>query len=111
MEFGRNHIRGEATMDKIIGTTTTYIGTEHAYLVGYKVRIVAIIKGFGSDNPDKVAILQTDEEIEAAGSVAPRDRVEVQPWIQDDQGGHWSFVTSDPLAADLECFAYLTDTR
>lgn len=31
-------------MAKIIGSTTTYHGTEHPYLKGYKVRIVAVLK-------------------------------------------------------------------
>ena len=97
-------------MSKIIGSTTTYTGTEHAYLRGYQVKIIAVIKGFGSDNPDGVKILKTDAEIEAAGGVRGTDRIEVQPWIDVD-GGRWSFVTSDPRACDLECFAYLTDPR
>ena len=29
---------------KTLGTTTTYHGTEHAYLRGHKVRIVAVLK-------------------------------------------------------------------
>ncbi len=29
---------------KTLGTTTTYDGTEHAYLRGHKVRIVAVLK-------------------------------------------------------------------
>lgn len=98
-------------MDKIIGRITTLVGLgEHPYLRGHKVKIVTVIKGFGSDNPDKVAILTTDAEIEAAGGVRRTDRVEVTPWIDVD-GGRWSFVTSDPLACDLECFAHLTNER
>ena len=93
-------------MDKIIGSVTTYHGTEHPYLVGHKLKIIAILKGFDADNPDPdgVKILTTDEELEAAGGVRATDRVEVQPWIDDGDGGHWSFVTSDPRACDLECF-------
>ena len=32
-------------MKKTIGTVTTYHGSEHAYLRGHKVRIVAVMKG------------------------------------------------------------------
>ena len=100
-------------MDNIIGTVTTYHGTEHAYLVGHDLKIITVIKGFDADNPDPdgVQILTTDAEIAAAGGVSARDRVEVVPWIEDKDGGRWSFVTSDPLAADLECFAHLTEPR
>ena len=101
-------------MDKIIGSVTTLVGLdEHPYLAGHRVKIVTVIKGFGSDNPDPdgVQILTTDEEIAAAGGVRATDRVEVVPWIEDKDGGRWSFVTSDPLAADLECFAHLTEAR
>jgi hypothetical protein len=31
-------------MAKILGTTTTYQGTEHGYLKGYAVRIIAVLK-------------------------------------------------------------------
>ena len=98
-------------MDKIIGTVTTYHGTEHPYLRGHKVRIVTVLRGLDPKNPDPdgVKILQTDEEIEAAGGVRATDRVEVVPWIEDKDGGRWSFVTSDPLAAD--CGLGLTKER
>ena len=98
-------------MDKIIGTTTTYHGTEHAYLRGHDLRIIAVIVG-GADpdvDPDDVQLLRSDEEIEAAGGVRATDRVEVQPWIDDKDGGRWSFVTSDPLAVD--CALDLTEPR
>ena len=98
-------------MDKIIGLVTRYTGTEHAYLVAHDLRIVTVIKGFDVDNPDDVAILQTDAEIEAAGGVSARDRIEVQPWLEDVDGGRWSFVTSDPKACDLECFSHLAEER
>ena len=99
-------------MDKIIGsTTTTSHGTEHPYLVGYKIKIVAVLKG-GADpavDPDDVQILRSDEEIAAAGGVQVTDRVEVVPFLESE--GRFSFVTSDPRACDLECFAHLTKER
>ena len=97
-------------MDKIIGTITTYTGTEHAYLVGYKVRIVAVLRGLDArvPDPDGIEILTTDAEVEAVGGVRATDRIEVVPWIDVD-GGRWSFVTSDPLLRDLECCADLVN--
>ena len=62
---------------KTLGTTTTYDGTEHGYLRGHDVRIV----------------------------VTADDRVEVQPWLAAE--GRFSFVSSDPRAIDLACFASL----
>ena len=97
-------------MNKIIGTITHYEGTEHAYLVGHDLRIVAIIKG-GNDptvEADDVQILRSDAEVEASGGVTDRDRVEVQPWVEID-GGRFSFVTSDPKAVDLKAFAHLRE--
>ena len=100
-------------MDKTIGTVTRNTGTEHAYLIGYQVKIIAVIVG-GADpeiEPDDVEILRTDEEVAAAGGVQVTDRVEVVPWIEDKDGGRWSFVTSDPRAIDLAAFHHLTKGR
>ena len=85
----------------IIGADTTYHGTEHPYLRGYKVQIVAILKAGAT--PDDVEILETDADIARSGGVQPADRVEVRPWLED--AGRYSFVTSDPRAADLQLFA------
>ncbi len=92
-----------------IGTTTTYHGTEHRYLSGHRVRITAVIKGAaGPDyDPDaEGAYLTDDEDIARAGGVTADDRVDVQPWIERE--GRFSFVSSDPCAVDLACFAHLT---
>jgi hypothetical protein len=37
--------------------------------------------------------------------VTADDRIEVQPWLEAES--RFSFVTSDPRAVDLECFAHL----
>ena len=94
----------DTIVEKIIGTVTRYNGTEHPYLVGRKIRIVAVLRGAADPDvdPDDVEILRSDEEVEAAGGVTARDRVEVVPWIDGGEGGHWSFVTSDPLAVDCD---------
>ena len=96
-------------MNKIIGKTTTYNGTEHRYMKGYKVRIVAILKNAAKpdidvDGPDYDNI-SDDIDLERAGGVTAFDRIEVQPWIEKE--GRFSWVTSDPLAVDLACFKHL----
>ena len=91
-----------------IGTTTTYHGTEHRYLKGHPVRVVAVIKGAAAPNYDADAdgaYLTDDEDIARAGGVTAADRVEVQPWIERE--GRFSFVSSDPRAIDLASFAHL----
>jgi hypothetical protein len=95
-------------MKKIIGTATTYHGSEHAYLRGNKVRIVAVMKSAAAPghDPDKDgAYLRGDEDIARAGGITADDRIEVQPWIE--QEGRFSFATSDPRATDLGCFKNL----
>jgi hypothetical protein len=99
-------------MARTIGTITTYDGDEHPYLLGHKVRVVAVLpRAAAVDcNPDRDgALLRDDEEVERAGGVTADDRVEVQPWLEREQ--RWSFVTSDPRAIDLTCFRHLTKTR
>ncbi len=96
-------------MNKVIGTVTTYHGDEHPYLRGHQVRIVAVLKNAAKpdidvDGPD-YAILSDDEDLARAGGVTRHDRIEVQPWIERED--RFSFVTSDPRAVDLACFASL----
>ena len=95
-------------MQTTIGTTTTYHGTEHRYLAGYQVRIIAVIKGAAAPDYDvdaEGAYLTDEEDLGRAGGVTADDRVEVQPWIEKE--GRFSFVSSDPRAIDLACFAHL----
>jgi hypothetical protein len=97
-------------MKKTIGKITTYTGTEHRYMNGYKVRIVAVLHNAAKpdldvDGPDYDNI-SDDIDLERAGGVTAFDRIEVQPWIEKE--GRFSFVTSDPLATDLACFKSLT---
>ena len=99
-------------MAKILGSTTTYHGTEHPYLRGLKVRIVGVMKRAAAPDydPDRDgAYLRDEEEIARAGGVTADDRVEVQPWLKEER--RWSFVCSDPLATDLACFARLKKTN
>jgi len=84
----------------VIGTVTRYTGTEHGYLTGYKVRVVAVLRP-GDDGE----YLTDDNEIARVGGVTAADRMEVQPWLERE--GRFSFVTSDPKAVDLEAFAHL----
>ena len=80
-------------------------GSEHPYLRGYKVRIVAVMKRAATPDQDD-SYLSDEEELVRAGGVTADDRVEVQPWLAAEQ--RWSFVTSDPRAIDLACFRRLT---
>ena len=94
---------------KTLGTTTTYDGTEHRYLRGIKVRIVAVLKNalradYDSDRDGQY--IRDEEDLERAGGVTADDRVEVQPWLAAER--RFSFVSSDPRAIDLACFASLT---
>ena len=93
---------------KTIGITTTYGGTEHAYLRGHKVRIVAVLKNAlrADYDPDRDGqYIRDEEDLERAGGVTADDRVEVQPWLAAER--RFSFVSSDPRAIDLACFASL----
>ena len=91
-----------------LGTTTTYDGAEHAYLRGHKVRIVAVLKNAlrADYDPDRDGqYIRDEEDLERAGGVTADDRVEVQPWLAAER--RFSFVSSDPRAIDLACFASL----
>ena len=96
-------------MGKVIGTITTCnSSSEHRYLRGHQVRIVAVIKGGAAPDLDPDAdldIATTDEELARLGGLDANDRVEVQPWLESE--GRFSFVTSDPRAVDLACFELL----
>ena len=96
-QAGMASVLGEARM-KTLGTTTTYVGSEHSYLRDHRVRIVAVLKADGS-------FIRDEQELAHAGGVTAGDRVEVQPWLEAE--GRFSFVTSDPRAIDLACFASL----
>ena len=100
-------------MAKTIGTTTTYTGTEHGFLRGQKVRIVAVLKNAARADIDVDGTdydhISDEDELARAGGVTADDRVEVQPWMEEE--GRFSFVTSDPRAVDLACFAHLRRTR
>lgn len=95
---------------RIIGAETTYTGTEHPYLTGLRVRIVAVMKGAARPEHDPDGpYIRDDEDLDRAGGVAADDRVEVQPWLEAE--GRYSFVTSDARAIDLACFAHLQEGR
>jgi hypothetical protein len=87
---------------KLIGSDTKYIGTEHAYLAGYAVRIVAVMKN--ALVSDEHEYLTTDAEIASAGGVTADDRIEIAPIMR---GGRVSFASSDARATDLDCFREL----
>ena len=93
-------VRGSGPWSEpIIGRTTTYHGSEHRYLAGYTVRIVAVMKGAAGPDFDADVdspYLTDDRDVARAGGVTENDRVEVQPWIEKE--GRITFVT-------MACFA------
>ena len=93
---------------KTLGIVTTYHGTEHPYLRGHKVLVMAVMKNAARSDCDLDAegsYLTDYADIARAGGVTADDRVEVQPWIEKE--GRFSFVASDPRAIDLACYAHL----
>jgi hypothetical protein len=99
----------EAAMTKILGSITTYLGSEHPYLRNCRVRNVGIMKraAVSDYDPDRDgSYLRDEEDIARAGGVTADDRIEVQPWLEGEQ--RWSFVSSDRLAIDLALFRNLT---
>lgn len=89
-------------MRPIIGLITTYVGEEHPYLHGRKVKILAVLRDI--PGTDDHASFTTDFEVEAAGGVQATDRVDVAPIMA---GRRPSFASSDARAIDLECFVHL----
>ncbi|ACY13404.1 hypothetical protein [Haliangium ochraceum] len=108
-------------MNKVIGTVTTYHGSEFGCLRRSRaVLITGVYKyvehpDYDEDAADEDDVSElggyiTDDGVLArCGGITKYDRVEVQPWVERE--GRYSFVTSDPLAVDLACFAHLTETE
>lgn len=96
-------------MQNIIGTITTYHGSEHRYLRGYQIRILGVYKNAARPDydPDAEAddYITNDEDLARAGGVTTDDRVEVQLFLEKE--GRCSFASSDPRAIDLACFTHL----
>ena len=95
-------------MNKAIGAITTYHGDEHRYLRGYQIKVIAVFKGAAraDHDPDEgYPVITDDDDLARAGGLTADDRVEVQPWLESE--GRFSFVSSDPRAIDLACFADL----
>ena len=93
-------------MQQVIGLETTYTGNEHPYLVGYRVKVIAVLKGAAARDfdPDRPGLLITDDTMLAQnGGLTSDDRVEVVPWIARERD--WSFCSSDARAGDLAAFA------
>jgi len=97
-------VEPHADSSRVIGLRTSYVGTEHPYLRGEMVVIVAVLKD--ALRVEEYKSLATDDEIRAAGGVTCHDRIEVAPFIREE--GRLSFATSDPRAIDLACFSRLS---
>ena len=94
--------------NKVIGTVTGYQGTEHAYLCGHQVKVLAVFKGAAlpdHDPDDGFAVATSDDELARLGGLAVGDRAEVVPWLPD--AARFSFVSSDPRVEDLDAFRHL----
>jgi len=107
MTITKPRARGRSAT-KILGVVTTYHGSEHPYLRGHKVRVIAVLKNAARSDYDPDAdngYLKDDADITCWGGVSADDRIEVQPWL--DKEGRFSFVSSDPRAIDLAAFAHL----
>ena len=94
--------------DKVIGTITGYQGTEHPYLRGYQIKVLAIFKGAALpdyDPDDGYAVATSDDELARLGGLAAGDRAEVVPWLESES--RFSFVSSDPRVEDLDAFRNL----
>ena len=95
-------------MNKAIGAITTYHGDEHRYLKDHQIKVIAVFKGAARpdhDPDDGYPVITDNEDLARAGGLTADDRVEVQPWLESE--GRFSFVSSDPRAIDLACFADL----
>ena len=93
-------------MKQVIGTVTTYRSTdagEHAYLNGYQVKIVAILRAGDPDAADH--LVQDDDHLAQVGGLRREDRVEVAPYLETK--ARYSFATSDARVCDLEDFERL----
>jgi len=95
-------------MEPIIGSVTTYVGTEISGLNGCQVRIRAILRG--AARPDvnvDAADHYVDDDVTLArlGGITADDRVDVQAWIETL--ARFSFVSVDARAVDLARFAAL----
>lgn len=91
----------------IIGTDTTYLGDEIFALRGQKVRIIAVLRGSLREDADPEAdgyFVNDNATLARLGGVTAEDRIDAAAIRAD---GTVSFVSYDPRAVDLECFAHL----
>jgi len=95
-------VGGHDDSERVIGRRVTYHGEEHPYLVGHELVIVAVLRAL--TDGDRRA-LTSEDEVHAAGGVKADDRIEVAPFIKEEN--RFSFVTSDPRAIDLDAFRHL----
>lgn len=93
----------------ILGSTTTYMGSEIPGFKGACVRILAVMRGAlrADFNPDDAAsVVRDDATLTRLGGVTKDDRIDV---ANEERDGTTSFVHCDVRAIDLECFRHLAD--
>jgi hypothetical protein len=77
----------------------------HPRIVGQTIGVATFLSGRAGQMGRRGQYVRDEEDLERAGGVTADDRVEVQPWLAAE--GRFSFVSSDPRAIDLACFASL----
>jgi len=95
-------------MERVIGSITTYVGTEIPGLKGCEVRIRAVLRGALRPDVDfdgEEHYVADDATLARLGGVTADDRLDVQAW--SEAHARYSFVSVDPRAVDLACFAAL----
>jgi hypothetical protein len=91
---------------KVVGITTTYVGHTIPGYHGKRVRILAVMRA-GTDPDGDEHYVTSDATLARLGGVTKHDRVDV---AEVRANGTLSFVSCDPLATELECFASLSDS-
>jgi hypothetical protein len=97
---------------KVVGLTTTYVGHTIPGYHGKRVRILAVMRA-GTDPDGDEHYVTSDATLARLGGVTKHDRVDVAELRANGTlsfVSFVSFVSCDPLATELECFASLSDS-
>lgn len=100
-------VPSEVETKQVIGITPIDEGSGHRYPVGYRLKVIAEIKGAGTRRYDTYGIgtlITDDESLVANGGHDLENRADVLPRITKDRDG--SFCSQDPRAMNLAAFAW-----